>query len=300
MNAVPRLGVGLLYQKALHDFVVSRHDELDFLQVVPDTFWSDSGVPGAGRFETAEARSFLAGWNARRAVVPHGIGLSLGSAHRMNDEHLDAIERWWEWLRFPWHSDHLAFNLAEVDGQEVNVGLMMPVPYDDETLNRLVDRIRVVRSRVPAPFAVETNADVFRYAGEAYDAAAFLNALCAESGCYILLDLHNLWANARNVGEDLYDFLASVDLSRVIEIHLAGGFEHEGFYLDAHSGPVPEPLWRLLDEVLPRCPNVGGLVFELLGSWYEKLGPTRLGIEIDRMREAWRASGAGTPARRTA
>ena len=33
------------------------------------------------------------------------------------------------------------------------------------------------------------------------------------------------------------------------EIHVAGGMELDGFYLDAHSDTMPEPFWSLLEWV---------------------------------------------------
>jgi len=285
-----RLGVGLLYQPALHEFLLTHLDAVDFVEVVPDTLWTDGGEAGTERTESPAMRSFLERLHPYRPIVPHGIGLSLGSAHRLNEEHLEAMRRWESWLGFPWHSEHLAFNLAEVGGTEVNLGLMMPLPLDEEMLGLLVERIGVVQHRVAAPFALETNADAFRWTQDAYSPAKFLNELCARTACHVLLDLHNLWANSRNLGESADVFLHELDLSHVIEIHVAGGFEHDGFYFDAHSGPVPEPVWDLLEQVLPRCANVRGVTFELLGSWYEPMGEKRLAEELARLRETWSAA----------
>ena len=64
--------------------------------------------------------------------------------------------------------------------------------------------------------------------------------------------------------------------------------EHEGFYLDAHSDTVPEPVWQLLQWVLPRCPNIGGVVFELFGSWFDSVGEQRVRQDLQRLRRLWR------------
>jgi uncharacterized protein (UPF0276 family) len=71
--------------------------------------------------------------------------------------------------------------------------------------------------------------------------------------------------------------------------------EVEGFYLDAHSGAVPDPVWELVDVVLPRVPNLGAMVFEMVGSWYEEIGPGGLRAELERMRDAWRRHGLREP-----
>jgi uncharacterized protein (UPF0276 family) len=69
-----------------------------------------------------------------------------------------------------------------------------------------------------------------------------------------------------------------------MEIHLAGGMEMDGFYLDAHSGGVPEPVWDMLAQLLPRCPRLGGVVFELFGSWFADFGEAALQAQLDRLR----------------
>lgn len=108
--------------------------------------------------------------------------------------------------------------------------------------------------------------------------------MCAMAECGLLLDLHNLYVNAVNDMEDLRILLDEVDLDNVVEIHLAGGLSYEGFYLDAHSGPVPEELWAIAADVVPACRNVRGVTFELLGSWYTSMGESAVVETINRMR----------------
>jgi hypothetical protein len=219
--------------------------------------------------------------------VLHSIGLSIGSAHRFDREHVSQIARWYERLKFPWHSDHLAFILAEHGASEVNVGVTLPLPYDEESLDLLVPRASEIASRIPSPFLLENNVYFFNYPHQSLSEAAFLNQLCERSGCYLLLDLHNLYTNSRNHAADSYAFLDELNLANVLEIHIAGGLEHDGFYQDAHSGVCPDGVWELLDWVLPRCRNLGGVVFELLGSWYVDVGEDRLIAQLSRMKDMW-------------
>ncbi len=288
---VPKLGVGLGYQVQLRPFLEKRGDEFDFLEVVPEVVWNDLGPGRRTRYvPDPDATSFLEQQAQVRTVIPHSIGLSIGSAHRFDREHVEQMALWHQWLRFPWHSDHLAFHLAEHQSEEegeINVNLTLPLPLDQETLDLVAARVAEVRRAVPAPFLLENNVSYFRMADEDYDEAQFLNALHRASGCGLLLDLHNAYVNERNLGIDARAFLDRLDLDAVVELHVAGGMEMDGFYLDAHSGPVLEPVWRMLADVLPRCPNLGGVVFELFGSWYEPMGEEALRRQLDRMRELW-------------
>ena len=288
---VPQLGVGLAYQEALRPFIESSPGAFDFLEVVPDIIWTDLGPERHPRYvEDPEAVAFLNRVHARMRVVPHSIGLSIGSAHQFNLDHVEQIARWHRWLGFPWHSDHFAYNmaLAQHTGGEVNVGLTMPLPFDRETLDLLVSRVAAIRKRIPVPFLLENNVYYFDLIEGEMDEADFFNTLCEQSGCWLIMDLHNVYVNSRNHPNfDPIAFLERVNLDYAVELHVAGGMEYDGFYLDAHSGPIPPAVWDLLERALPRCPNLGGVVFELLGSWFGPMGEERLAAELGRMRELW-------------
>src|SRR4051794_29624811 len=282
MQTVPVLGVGLNYQGPFRRFIESAREEFDFIEVVPDILWTDNGAGAPIRYvEDEQGVSFLRQLRAERTVVLHSIGLSIGRAHRFNTDHIEQIRRWRQWLDFPWHSDHLAFHLAEHNGVELNAGITAPLPRDEETLALLTPRVRAVLDRVPAPFLLENNVYYFDVPEAEYDEAAFLNLLCRRSGCDLLLDLHNVYVNSRNHGMDARALLDRLDLEHVIEIHVAGGMDVDGFYLDAHSGPVPAPVLDLLEWVLPQCPRIGGVVFELFGSWFAEMGDAGLKRELE-------------------
>jgi uncharacterized protein (UPF0276 family) len=286
--SVPKLGVGLEYQAQIRPFINEHLEAFDFLEVVPDILWNDLGPGVRSRYvEDDEGIAFLAEVAAVMPVIPHSIGLSIGSAHGFNRDHIEQMVRWHERFEFPWHSDHLAYHLAEHESEQLNVNLTLPLVLDDDALELLTARVIEVRERIPVPFLLENNVYYFQVEEQDYDEPGFLNALSAASGCGLLLDLHNLHVNSRNHATDPFAFLHALDLNRVVELHVAGGMEFDGLYLDAHSGPSPEPVWELLDWVLPRCPNVGGLVFELFGTWYDSVGEERLLEQLARMKEVW-------------
>ena len=130
---------------------------------------------------------------------------------------------------------------------DVNVRLVMPVPCDQASLEMLCGRIEYVRSTVEVPFSARKQHELLHRARRGYDRAGVLECVNRRSGCGLLLDLHHVYTNARNFDVDPYTFLAELDLTQVGEIHLSGGMELHGFYLDAHDGPRPEPLWPMLD-----------------------------------------------------
>ena len=249
--------------------------------------WLDQGPGERPRYlPEPEGTAFLEQVARERPVVPHGIGLSIGSAHRFDREHVEQMARWHEWLRFPWHSDHLSFHLAEPAG-EWNVNLTLPLPLDEETLELVSSRVAEVRRRIGVPFLLENNVYYFAPPAQDYDEGAFFHELARRSGCGLLLDLHNVYVNCRNSGGDPRREIDRYPLDSVVELHVAGGMEFGGFYLDAHSGPSPRAVFDLLDWVLPRCPRVAAVTFELFGTWYGVVGAERLRRQLGRMKEAW-------------
>src|SRR2546423_1982056 len=287
-SSVPKLGIGLLYQEQLRPFIEREQQHFDFLELIPDIMWTDMGYGSSPRFiENRRGISLLRQLHREMPVILHSIGFSIGSAHRFDREHIAQIARWDEWLKFPWHSDHLAFMFTEHATSELNVGVTMPLPYDQESLDLLMPRVREMRSSVPIPFLLENNVYFFKYSQQDFDEAAFLNQLCEQSGCRLLLDLHNLYTNCRNHRDDPYRFLEKLNLENVLEIHVAGGMEAQGFYFDAHSGVSPQKVWELLDWVLPPVPNLGGVTVEMIGSWLVDVGEDGLTAQLARMKEMW-------------
>lgn len=283
----PRLGVGLAYHSRIRSFVREHIEEFDFLEVIPDLFWTENlAEDGTSRFEdNLEQMRVLDQVAEHRPLVSHSVGLSIGSAERFDTNYVEQLARWNQRYRFAWMSEHLAFIRLPLPTKEhLDLGVMAPVPYDADILELLVQRVTAVQAAVRAPFLLENNVYYYRLPEEDLSEAEFLNQLMQRTGCGLLLDLHNVYTNARNHGFEPRDFLAELDLSRVVEIHVAGGMEWDGIYMDAHSGVCPEPVWELLEELMPRLPNLGGVVFELFSNYFPSMGTEALIGQLRRIR----------------
>jgi uncharacterized protein (UPF0276 family) len=288
---LPTLGVGVSFQPSLLPFFESSQAAFDFVEIIPDTLWVDTADGGPDRYrEDDEAHRVLARLLRTKPLVAHSIGLSIGSAERFDVEHVAQIARWQQRYGFPWHSDHLSFNrLEQPSGHSLDVGLTMPVPYDGSVLDLVAERTDHVLAAVPVPFLLENNVYYFEIPEQEMSEPEFLNALAARTGCGLLLDVHNVYVNARNHGFDARDFFSALDLEHVVELHLAGGLELDGTYLDAHAGPCPEPVWELAAEIVPHAPYLRAIVFEVLDSHYPDLGPDALTSELARARDLLRS-----------
>jgi uncharacterized protein (UPF0276 family) len=288
-DAAPKLGVGVLYNPALAEYVHESRETFDYVEIIPEMFWTDSGRGSEPRFVE------LPGWmealerlTADCPVVAHNIGLSLGSADYFDESYAEHIAEWHARYHFAWHSDHLSFvRMTGADGHDHNAGLAVPVPYDHDVADMIAKRIQTVQDTVPAPFLIENNVYFIDVPGQDMSEPEFLNTLAARTGCGLLLDLHNLYANARNHGFDALAWIDQLDLERVVEIHIAGGSELADMYTDSHAGPCPDPVWDLLERVVPRTANLRGITFEFHESYYPLLKTEGIAHELRQAREIW-------------
>ena len=283
------LGVGVLHNPAVSDFLRSDPGVVDYVSIMPDLFWADGGPGSNPRFEELDSWVAFIDWaHGQYPLVAHSIGLSLGSAVFSDDPYLEQLADWHRRYRFRWHSDHLSFaQVRSASGHEQHAGMAVPLPFDDDVLDLVTKRVKDVCPRIPSLFLVENAVAYLNFSDQDMSEPKFLNALVRDGGCALLLDLHNLYTNARNHGFDAFAFLRELDLDAVVEVHVAGGTQTAGLYTDSHSGPCPEPVWSLLEDLMPRAPNLKGVTFEFHDSYMPVFGADGVRAELDRARAIW-------------
>lgn len=285
-------GVGVLFNPSLDTFLGEAAGIVDYLAVIPDRGWTDAGVGRGSRFASLpHIDGLLAGAGASLPLPLHGIGLSICSADFFDEEYAEQLVRAGRRWSSPWVSEHLSFSRLSTD-HEINTAVAVAIPYDREMLDLLVPRIERLTRELDRPFLLENSVNYLTYSDEDLSEAEFLNELCARAGCGLLLDLHNLHCNAVNHGFDPREYLKALDLDRVVEIHVAGGVSMQGFHTDSHTGPVLEPVWDLLDAVLPRARALRGVTFEFHESSFPLLGHDGVVAQVTRARRAIEAARA--------
>ncbi|WP_063062285.1 DUF692 domain-containing protein [Nocardia sienata] len=218
--------------------VIDRLDGLDFCEVI-----AESLRPGPrGGVEVPVELAALR--DRGTAVVPHGISLSLGGAEPVDGrrvEHLAACART---VSAPLVSEHIAF----VRAGGLEAGHLLPVPRSREALDVLSANIARTRAGLDVPLAVENIAALFDWPDDEFSEADFLTELVERTGVYLLLDIANVYANARNRGHDPRTELRRLPTERIAYCHIAGGHESGGRYHDTHRHPVPAEVLALVAE----------------------------------------------------
>ncbi len=238
------LGIGWRPQLAL---AIDRNPTLGFIEVLAEDLDRYRALPAP--IERLRQRGM--------PVIPHGVSLSLGGAERPDRKRLAALARLAKRLDAPLVSEHLAF----VRAGGVEAGHLLPVPRTAEMLDILVENIREAKAALRVPLALENVAALFEWPGAEMDEPTFVAEVAERADVLLLLDLENVYANARNHGGDPAAYLDRLPLDRVAYVHVAGGVERDGLYHDTHFHPVPKPVLDLLEELCARV-AVPGVMLE--------------------------------------
>ncbi|MFI0444999.1 DUF692 domain-containing protein [Actinomadura sp. 6N118] len=230
------LGVGIGWRPEIAGFV-KELPGLRFTEVVAESV--HEGHPPA---------DLLALCDRGVRVVPHGVKLSLGGAEPVSAERIAHLAWCAEFLNAPLVSEHVAF----VRAGGIEAGHLLPVPRTRASLDALTANIRRTQAELPVPLAVEPIAALFDWPDNDYEEGDFLTELVERTGVLLLLDIANVYANARNRGEDPTALLDRLPLERVAYCHIAGGDEHAGRYHDTHTAPVPDDVLALVKELCAR------------------------------------------------
>lgn len=281
---LPELGVGIVYSSSLDPMVEAARETIDVLEIEPQLFWFRQGatsyVTDSGAYD-----HFL---RHPQPKMLHGVGFPVGGCVD-GCSHIPALLDTIRVTGAPWVSEHLSFNRVRDGQREFNTGFLLPPVQSPAAVSAAASNIRRLKRQLDVPFAFETGVNYLKRQPYEMSDGAFFGAVAEEADCGILLDLHNLWCNEKNGRQSVLEVLDEMPLERVWEVHLAGGNEFSGYWLDAHSGLVPAPLMRLAAEVIPRLPNLKAIVFEIIGDYmtHHRLGETEIREQLRQIGELW-------------
>ena len=234
----PLSGTGIGLRQPHYRAVFERLPELAFLEVHSENFFLDGG---ASMHALERAR-------AAYPISLHGVGLSLGSADRLAEEHLAKLARLVERVEPALVSEHLCW--GGINGVHFND--LLPLPHTGATLALLADRIDRVQSVLKRRILVENLSAYVEFRDSDMTETAFLAELARRTGCGLLLDINNLYVNAANFGFDAVERLAELRGADIGQIHLAGHAVVDDCLVDTHGSLVSDPVWVLYAEACRR------------------------------------------------
>jgi hypothetical protein len=182
----------------------------------------------------------------------HGVGLSLGGADPLDQEHLARLKALVGRVEPALVSEHVAW--TSVGGAYLND--LLPLPWTEEALAVLVAHIDEVQATLKRPILIENPSSYLSFRHSEMPEWAFLAEAAKRAGCKLLLDINNVYVSARNLGFDPRDYLAAIPAEAVAEVHLAGHARREidgvELRIDDHGSAVDGEVWALYRETISR------------------------------------------------
>lgn len=285
-SEVPReLGVGVVYSPLLAR--VLDLALVDVLEIEPQAFWHTSGDPDAPVRVDFDLYSRLGAMPQHKLV--HSVSLPVGNSRPHDPGALELLRQSIAALDAPYASEHLSFNRFDNGTESLWTGFLLPPAQDEHSVQNAASRIDEMRCAVGVPIAFETGVNYLRPQPNELSDGLFVRKVAEAADCGILLDLHNLLINERNGRASLKAVLDEIPCERVWEIHLAGGMQYRGYWLDSHSGHIDDHLFSVARAVVNKFPNLQAIIFEISDEYIDQRVADSLHEDLQRLRDIWNA-----------
>jgi uncharacterized protein (UPF0276 family) len=231
-----KAGLGL--RDAHYDTIQPHLNSLGFLEIHPENYF------GAG----AELKRL----DELADLIPitfHGVGLSLGSSQGLSIPHLRKLRYLIDKFKPMAFSEHIAWSVSG----NAHMPDLLPLPYSNETLEKVSDNIKLTQDFLGREILVENPSTYLRFKSTMSE-DEFMSRIVEKTGCRILFDVNNLYVNSVNFLFDPYEYIDNLDAKNIGQIHLAGhsacDIDGKVCLIDTHSTNVAEEVWRLYEYTL--------------------------------------------------
>ena len=242
----PFLGYGLGLRPEHYEEIVSAWPQVDWFEIISENYMVPGGKPLAWLDQIRE----------RYPMVMHGVSMSIGSMDSLNADYLQQLRTLAERVDAHWFSDHLCWTGVD----QVNLHDLLPLPYTEEALGHVVDRVKRVQDAVGRPFLIENVSSYLTYCDSALTEWDFLTAVAERADCRILLDVNNIYVSSFNHQFDPREYVDAIPPELVWQIHLAGHTNHGTHIVDTHDHPVIDAVWELYAYTVARLGEVSTMI----------------------------------------
>ena len=267
MLDVPALGHGIGLRTEHYADVLATPPPVDWFEVISDNFMVPGGNP----------RRVLRAVRERWPIVLHGVSLSLGATDPLDARYLDELAALAREVEPAIVSDHLCW--GSHGGAYAHD--LLPLPFTEEALAHVVERVLRVQDRLKRRILVENVSSYVAFTQSTMAEHEFLAALAERADCGLLLDVNNVFVSAHNHGFDARAFIDAIPRGRVGQFHLAGHSQLGELLLDTHDHPVRDEVWALYRHAVARFGAVPTLI-----EWDDKLPALARVVEESRRAKA--------------
>ncbi len=235
-------GLGLRSQH--YPYILANKPKVDWFEIISENFMDTEGRP----------KTNLAQIKELYPIVMHGVSLSIGTVDPLNSEYLSKLKKLIRWVNPLWISDHLCWTGVA----HKNTHDLLPVPYTEEALKHIVQRLKEVQDFLEMKIALENPSTYLEFKNSQMSEAEFIARMVEKSGCELLLDVNNVYVTCYNHGLDPQTYIDSLPLNKVKQIHLSGHSNKGTHIIDTHDDHVIDEVWNLYKYVVNkagRTPN---------------------------------------------
>ena len=233
---VPQLGVGVGLRVPHYAHILAQRPRLDFFEIISENFMVQGGKPLYHLERVLESYP----------VIQHGVSLNIGGPDPIDRSYLDRLKQLVRRVKPAWLSDHFCWSGA--GGAHVHD--LLPLPYCQEAVERLVERARMVQDFLEVRFALENTSSYMTYTQSTMTEWQFVSEVVERADIGLMFDVNNVFVSAYNHRFDALEFVRSVPHDRIVQIHLAGHTNLGTHIIDTHRGHVIDAVWDLYRETL--------------------------------------------------
>jgi uncharacterized protein (UPF0276 family) len=149
----------------------------------------------------------------------------------------------------PWVSMHITMWLPGMVWLMLRHGWRMPLPNPKRATQRFIQQVTRLARSTRVPVILE---NMIPLPFEGYDFEVRperITEVLEKADCGFVLDTAHARVSAALLGMDVHDYLNSLPLDRVVQVHVSGPRVRDGRLVDAHE-PLQEIDYALLDFVL--------------------------------------------------
>lgn len=246
----PDLGFGLGLRSQHYSYILESLPKVDWFEAITENFLGISGYGGGRPVQMLEKI------RQHYPIVLHGVSMSIGSTDPLNTQYLSLVKELINRVEPQWVSDHLCW--TGVNGKSVHD--LLPLPYTEEVIQHLSDRILAVQEFLGRRIAFENVSGYLRFTHSEMTEWEFLSEVSRRADCLLLLDINNIYVNSINQGFSAEEFLNGIPRDKVVQFHIAGHSNNRSYLIDTHDQPVCEDVWALLDHAYNRFGSVSTLL----------------------------------------
>jgi uncharacterized protein len=246
MLTLPALGFGLGLRVDHYEDILAGQPAIDWFEVLTENYLVPGGKP----------LNYLMRFRERYPLAMHGVSLSIGSGAPLDRDYLRQLKALAARVEPAWISDHLCW--TGVAGR--NTHDLLPLPYTEEALTHVVERVRAVQDFLGRRILLENVSSYVAFRDSRLTEWQFLAEVAVRADCLILLDVNNIYVSSVNHEFAPLDYLNAIPAERVQQMHLAGHQNHGDYLIDTHDHPVPDPVWELYAAAVRRFGPVSTMI----------------------------------------